>query len=181
MTTQLIDKISGDEALKILRRLAEKDPKIRKQIEEVAEQILKEVDVEEICEEVYFALDEIRVEELWDRAGPKRDGYTSPDEIAVEMMEEVLEPYNEGVVRYLKLGMAQEAKLYCMGVLKGIYQFEQESKSEFKDWATENAAEFFRDLLEKWQHNPSNQNDLIEMKKFLEKNCSKWANWAIRI
>ena len=89
MKTQLIEKISGDEALKILRRLAENDPKISEQIEKLAEQILKEVDVEGICDEVYFVLDQIQVEELWDRAGPKRDGYTSPEDMAVEMMEEV--------------------------------------------------------------------------------------------
>ena len=91
-----MEKISWYEALKILRRLAENDPKIWKQIEKLAEQILKEVDAEGICEEVHFVLDQIQVEELWDRAGPKRDGYTSPAEMAVEMMEEVLEPYNEG-------------------------------------------------------------------------------------
>ena len=124
---------------------------------------------------MYFVLDQIQVEELWDRAGPKRDGYTSPEDMAVEMMEEVLEPYNKGVVRYLKLGMAQEAKLYCMGVLKGIYQFDQESKSEFKGWATDIAGECFGYLLNKWQHETNNKADLIEMKKFLARNCSKWA------
>ena len=44
MKTKLIEKISGDKALKILRRLAEKDPKIGKQIEKLEEEILKEVD-----------------------------------------------------------------------------------------------------------------------------------------
>lgn len=175
MKTKLIEKISGEEAVKILRRLTENDPKIGKQIEKLAAQILKEVDVEEISGEVYFVLDQIQVEELWDRAGPKRDGYTSPEDMAVEMMEEVLEPYNEGVVRYLKLGMAEEAKLYCMAVLKGIYQFDQESKSEFKGWAIDVDRECFGYLLEKWQHETNNKDDLIDMKKFLAKNCSKWA------
>ena len=124
---------------------------------------------------MYFVLDQIQVEELWDRAGPKRDGYTSPEDMAVEMMEEVLEPYNKGVVRYLKLGMAQEAKLYCMGVLKGIYQFDQESKSEFKGWATDIAGECFGYLLRKWQHETNKEDDLIEMKQFLKKECPKWA------
>ena len=174
MKTKLIEEISGYEALKILRRIAEKDPKISEQIERVAAQILKEIDIEGICEEVYFVLDQIQVEELWDRAGPKRDGYTSPAEMAVEMMAEVLEPYNEGVVRYLKLGMNQEAKLYCMGVLKGIYQFDQESKSEFKGWAVDYAGECFEYLLKKWQHETNNKDALIEMKQFLKKECPKF-------
>ena len=33
-------------------------------------------------------------------------------------------------------GMTPQTKQYCMGVLKGIYDFEHKSKSEFKDWAT---------------------------------------------
>lgn len=101
--------------------------------------------------------------------------------MAVEMMEEELEPYNKEVVKYLELGMAKEAKLYCMGVLKGIYQYEQESKSEFKDWAADVAGECFGYLLEEWKKRINNKDDLIEMDKFLEKECSKWAKWAVKI
>ena len=39
--------------------------------------------------------------------------------------------------------MHQEAKLYCMGILKGIYQYEEDSGSEFKDWATDVLGESF--------------------------------------
>lgn len=169
MKNKIIDKISGEEALTILRQLAKNDPKIGKQIEKEAEKLLKKVDLEEICEDVYSVLDGIDVEELWDRSGASRYGYSSPEDMAMEMMEEELEPYNKEVVKYLELGMAKEAKLYCMGVLKGIYQYEQESKSEFKDWAADVAGECFGYLLEEWKKRINNKDDLIEMDKFLEK------------
>ncbi|MBA7518348.1 hypothetical protein ES705_10418 [subsurface metagenome] len=175
MKNKIIDKISGEEALTILRQLAKNDPKIGKQIEKEAEKLLKKVDLEEICEDVYSVLDGIDVEELWDRSGASRYGYSSPEDMAMEMMEEELEPYNKEVVKYLELGMAKEAKLYCMGVLKGIYQYEQESKSEFKDWAADVAGECFGYLLEEWKKRINNKDDLIEIDKFLEKECSKWA------
>lgn len=181
MKNKILDKISGEEALTILRQLAKNDPKIGKQIEKEAEKLLKKVDLEEICEDVYSVLDGIDVEELWDRSGASRYGYSSPEDMAVEMMEEELEPYNKEVVKYLELGMAKEAKLYCMGVLKGIYQYEQESKSEFKDWAADVAGECFGYLLEEWKKRINNKDDLIEIDKFLEKECSKWAKWAVKI
>ncbi|MDL1985680.1 MAG: hypothetical protein LWX54_16125 [Deltaproteobacteria bacterium] len=47
--------------------------------------------------------------------------------------------------------MHQEAKLYCMGILKGIYQYEEDSGSEFKDWATDVPGESFGYILEEWK------------------------------
>lgn len=176
MKNKILDKLSGEEALIILRRIADNNPKIAKQIEEEAEQLLKKIDLEEVCEDVYSALDGIDVEELWDRSGASRYGYSSPEDMAVEMMEEELEPYNEQVFKYLELGMTKEAKLYCMGVLKGIYQYEQESKSEFKDWAADVAGECFGYLLEEWKTRTNNKDDFKEMGKFLKKECSRWAD-----
>ncbi|MEW6418658.1 MAG: hypothetical protein AB1480_11120 [Nitrospirota bacterium] len=181
MKNKILNKISGEEALEILIRLAEKDPKIAKQIKKEAEQILKRIDIEEICKDVFLALDGIDVKELWVRSGPSRYGYSSPEDMAVEMMEEEMEPFNKEVIKYLELGMAKEAKLYCMGVLKGIYQYVQESKSEFKDWAKGVPEECFGYLLREWKKRTKNRNDLNEMNKFLEKECSNWVEWAQNI
>jgi len=177
----MIDRLSPDQALEILKRIAKNDSKAKKQIEKEAEEFLKEIDAEEICEEVYSALDGIEVEELWDRSGPSRHGYSGPEDMAVEMMEEELAPFNAKVLRYLEMGMAHEAKLYCMGVLKGIYRYEQESKSEFKDWASDIPGECFSDLLLEWKKRVSNEKDLKEMVEFIKRECSTWAKWALEI
>lgn len=59
------------------------------------------------------------------------DGYSSPGEMAVEMFEEAIEPFLLEMYRLFDLKMHQEAKLYCMGILKGIYDFvEKPLKSE---------------------------------------------------
>ena len=181
MKDNRIDRLFPEQALQILKRLARNDPKVKKQIEKEAEAFLKEIDVEEICEDVYSALDGIDVEELWDRAGPSRHGYSGPEDMAAEMMEEELEPFSKEVLTYSEIGMANEAKLYCMGVLKGIYQYEQESKSEFKDWAGDIPAECFGDLLLEWKKKADNEDDLKEMGAFIERECSKWAKWALKI
>jgi hypothetical protein len=181
MKNNIIDKISPEQALEILRCLAKNSPTIKKQIEREMEEVLKEVDVEEICEEVYSALDGIEVEELWDRSGPSRHGYSEPEDMAIEMMEEELEPFNKEVFRYFDLGMANEAKLYCMGVLKGIYQYEQISESKFKGWAADIPGECFGYLLDEWRKRSGNVNDHKEMGEFITKECGKWANWALKM
>jgi hypothetical protein len=181
MKSKIWDKLSPQNALDILRRLAEKDRNIAQRIEAEAKDFFKTIDLEKICEQVYSALGGIEVEELWDRSGPRRDGYSSPEEMAVEMTEEVLEPYNKKVGEYLELGMVRVAKFYCMGVLKGIYKYTHESKSEFKNWAEDVPEEYVGYLLEGWKKKTKNKNDIKEMRMFIEKECQNWAEWALRI
>lgn len=118
MIDEILNKISPEEALEILGRLAKKDSDIAQQIEKEAVKLLKKIDLEQICREVFSVLDGINVHELWDRLGPRTDGYSSPEEMAGEMMEEELDPYNKQVIKYLELGMAKEAKLFLHGCFK---------------------------------------------------------------
>jgi len=171
----LIDKIPPNEALTILQQLAKTDKRIEQKIMEIAEDIIRDVDVEEICEEVFFVLDEIDVHDLWDRSGPTTYGYISPEEMAAEMMEEKLDPFNQEVIRLCELNMQKEAKLYCMGVLKGIYKYAHESKSEFKDWAADVPGECFSYLVDEWKKRSKNDAEIKEMNSFLKKECSRWA------
>jgi hypothetical protein len=172
---KIIDKISPNEALRILRQLAEDDEGIKKKIMELADVIIRDFDIDEICDDVLFALGGLDVDELWARSGATRYGYVSPEDMAVEMMEEELEPFNDEVDRLYELGMQKEAKIYCMGVLKGIYAYEQESGSEFKDHATDVPVECFRDSLERWKKLSNNRKDIEEMNSFIRKECGKWA------
>jgi hypothetical protein len=179
MKDDIFDKISPNEALKILRQITKTDKDLKKKIIELAENLFRDVDVEEICEAVFYALDGIDVHELWDRAGPKSDGYTSPEDMSVEMFEEALEPFVQEMHRLLDLKMHQEAKLYCMGILKGIYQYEEDSESEFKDWANDVPGESFGYILAEWVKNSNNKEDKKEMKNFIKKECPVWSEWAV--
>ncbi len=177
MKVDIFNKISPNESLEILREIARTDKNLKKKIIELAETLFKDIDVSEICESVSNALDGIDVHELWDRAGSKTNGYTSPEEMAVEMIEEALEPYVQEMDRLLDLKMRQEAKLYCMGILKGIYQYEEDSESEFKNWATDVPEETFGYILRKWGKN-SNKKDKMEMMGYINEECQDWFEWA---
>jgi len=90
MKDDIFNKISPSEALQILRKIAKTDKNLKKRIVELAEDLFRNVDAEAVCDDVFDALDGIDVHELWDRAGPKTDGYTSPEDMAAEMFEEAL-------------------------------------------------------------------------------------------
>ena len=118
MKDDIFNKITPEEALGILKHIAKTDNKIKRKIIDLAEDLFRDVNIEEICENVFYALDGIDVHELWDRAGPRSDGYTSPEDMAVEMFEEALEPFNQELFRLFDLNLRQEANLYCMGFFK---------------------------------------------------------------
>jgi hypothetical protein len=178
MKGDIFNKISPDEALEILKQIAKTDKKLKTRIIELAEDLLRNVDVEAVSDDVFGALDGIDVHELWDRAGPRTDGYTSPEDMAVEMLEEALEPFLQELYRLFDLKMHQESKFYCMGILNGIYQYEEDSGSEFKDWATDVPGECFGYLLGEWKKRCNNIKDKKEMKNFISDECSNWSEWA---
>lgn len=103
MKDDIFNKISPSEALEILKQIAKTDKKLKKRIVELAEDLFRNVDVEAVCNDVFDALDGIDVQELWDRSGPKTNGYTSPGEMAGELFEEALEPFLQKLYRLFDL------------------------------------------------------------------------------
>ena|SRR6516164_1381310 len=128
----LIRKLTPEQALEVLMRLTDKGGAIRDAVLAEAGNLLSEIDLDEIADEVFLVLDSIDVQHCWDRAGSSRDGYTSPDEAAAELIDEQLQPFFDQAGRYHELGMTEEEATYCSGVILGVYRYEHESKSEFR-------------------------------------------------
>jgi len=165
----------------ILRSLAKSDKKIKNKISEIAQDLFGDIDVEDIAEDVFYALDGINVHDLWDSSGPTRDGYISTENMAFEMVEEQLKTYYQELFRVCELKMAKEALRYCMGVLKGIYRYANESDSEFKDWAPDIPEECFGYLIGEWKKRCKRKSQIKELKLFIEDNCYNWSGWAIKL
>lgn len=170
----ILDSISGPEALRILKALCAADVGLCKRIEAEAEKKLQNIDPEGVAGEVVFDLECIDVEDLWNRSGRTQYGYSTPEEMAVEMVEEILQYYEHKIQEYGKTGMSDSSKKYCMGVLKGIYQFEHESETEFKDWATDVPGECFAGILKTWEKGTC-EHDTMEMNTYLSRECPKWS------
>ncbi|ODS42595.1 MAG: hypothetical protein MSIBF_04625 [Candidatus Altiarchaeales archaeon IMC4] len=172
--TNILGEIGAGDAFEILMTLAKEDKHIRKRIEQIAKERLSRVDLEDVASDVYLALNDIEVEDLWQQSGSTRYGYVEPTERAYEMFGEELEPFMEELKKYQKLSMNKEAKTYCMGILKGIYQFEKESTTEFADWAVDDPKEYFESVLDKWGKETKDQKDMTDIEDFIKKNMPDW-------
>lgn len=173
----VISKQTAGQALKIVKRLGRKGGKIREAVAAEAMAVLTEIDLDETAEEVFFSLDSIDVQDCWNRSGRSRDGYTSPDEAATEIIEEELQPFFEQVERYHELDMPEQEAAYCMGVIIGIYRYERESKSEFKEWSVDIPADCAGFLLDKWKERNRDKARITAMHEFIRARCPEWTEW----
>lgn len=170
----ILDELSPNEAIAILKMLVKEDQKIKARIVKLAAEYISQVNIDKIVSLVYSSLNAIRVEELWDRSGATRNGYVDPSEMAWEMFEEALGPFLEELRRYQRLSMRKQAMNYCMGILKGIYKFHTEPQSEYKDWAVDAPYEYFHMILEEWEKGCREKDDINKMEDFINENCPGW-------
>jgi hypothetical protein len=171
----VIKKLSAEQALEVLKRLRGKGGKIQEAVLAEARNVLSEIDLDETADEVFFVL-----EDCSNRAGSSRDGYTSPDEAAVEIMEESLEPFFDQTRRYHELGMPAEEMTHCMGLILGIYRYEHESKSEFREWSIDIPVECAGDRLREWRERGQDLAFAEAMDEFIQERCPNWAGYLLR-
>ncbi len=171
---KVLDKITAEDALTILNILAKEDTVIAGRIERIALEYLSGVDIDDIAESVFFDLDHLAVEDVWDRSGSTRDGYVDPGDMAFQMFEDTLEPYLDELKKYQKLSMRADANNYCKGILKGIYRFGKESTSEYKDWAGDAPGEYFEYVHNEWEKSCKQQKDVKEVENYIKKHFSDW-------
>ena len=169
-----IEKLTPEQALEVVMRLSNKGSAIRDAVAAEAMNVLSELDLDKIADSVYFDLNSIDVQACWDRAGSSRDGYTSPDEAAFELIEERLQPFVDQVRRYRELGMTDEEGMYCRGVILGIYRFEHETESEFLECAADMPLECAGALLTTWRKRGRDTASTATMDGFIRDHCPNW-------
>ncbi|MGH9427985.1 MAG: hypothetical protein ACRD2L_17005, partial [Terriglobia bacterium] len=76
----MIEKLTAEQALKVLTRLSEKEGEIGEAVFTEAMKVLSEINLDGTADSVFFVLDSIDVQDCWDRSGSSLNGYTSPDE-----------------------------------------------------------------------------------------------------
>ena len=76
--------------------------------------------------------------------------------------------------KYQKLGTSTEANRMCMGLLLGLYQFEHESRSKFKDWAPDAPSAFADSVVDAWKDGSPGRADVKAVKAFIENELEGW-------
>ena len=171
---QIVAALTETQKAELIRRLHDRGGEVRQALLEEARNVLKDVDSHEVAEEVFMDLDMIQVETLWNNSGPTRDGYISPEDEAMDLIEHELEPHVQQVWDYLHLDMHAEARTYLQGILLGLYRYDQESDSEFKDWAVDIPINLFGALLDNWREKTGNFSRKTEIDAFCQQMCSNW-------
>lgn len=177
---KVLESITGNDALAILKVLAERDENLAQEIDAVAKELLSHVEIDEVAANVQMELEFLRIEEVWDRSGATCDGYVDPGEAAWEMLEEALKPFQDEVDKYKQLSMLEEAELTCQALLKGIYDFAKESSTEYKQWAVDAPGEYFGMILDDWKKLFEGRRPLSGMSEFLQTHCRDWAERAMK-
>lgn len=171
---EVIKQLSPQDALSVLRALIDRDERIATLAAEIAVEQLSSIDPEAIAFELYDQLDALEVEEVWDRAGPTRHGYVDPGEAADQMVDEIVEPYLDRLKRFHALGMNAQANQLCKGLLWGLYRFERESTSGFKDWAPDASIGFAWAVLDAWKEGSPSKSDIQILEAFVENRLGGW-------
>lgn len=146
-----LDAISGADAIEVLRILSSRDEELSKEIDAIVRDLLADVSIDEVADDVQADLESLAVEDVWDRSGARRDGYVDTGVTASRMFEDALEPFRKEMTKYTQLSMPKQAEAVCLGILKGIYDFQWYSKTEFKDWAIDIPDEYFWTYLDEWK------------------------------
>lgn len=173
----VVSMLTAEQALTIIGRLCRTGGTLRDAVIAEAMSVLTEIDVDTTADEVFAALNSIDVQDCWDRSGRSRDGYTSPDEAAAEIIEEELQPYFDQIERYGVLAMPEQELAYCMGVLLGIYRYSKESTSEFSKWSEDIPAECAGFLLDRWRERQKGEAAIGAMEAFIRARCPEWTGW----
>jgi len=177
----ILQALRGDDALVILRRLADRDPQWARVIETMAKDLLSAVDAGDVAAEVLAELESLSVEDVWDRAGPRRDGYSDPGEVAAEMIDEALEPHADDIEHLIGLGMQVQADGLFRGILRGLYDFGTAPATPFRDEAGDSVEDRFGTDLLNWRNRLPSHATRPRLDAFLAQFCPKWADWASEV
>ncbi len=173
---EIINQLSPGDGLAILQTLAREGEQLAARIAEIATTRLRDVDPGDVAFGLYEELEFLEVEEVWDRSGSTRHGYVDPAEAADQMMDEVVDPYLDELKKLHALGMNAQANRMCIGLLQGLYMFEHESGSKFKDWATDSTAAFAEAVIRAWKRGAPDKADIAEVKAFIEEELGGWGS-----
>ena len=155
---KLIQSLSADEAALVLKDMLENDSSLMKKAYEAATKITCNVDADAIMNKVFDKLNRLDLDDLSGRAGRTRHGYVEPTDAAWELFEEALDPFIDEMKKNQKRKLPTVAKVYCIGIIRGLWMYEEGSSSDFSGWVEDAPGEYVDTVIEEWKKgNPSSE------------------------
>jgi len=148
--SSILEKLDGAESASVLRALAARHPELRSEAEALAGEALGEVSFFSVAEDVENAVLQFDYDDLNGRAGGHSSGYVEPSEAAWELLEEAVEPFISEMKRYLEMGLEEQSREVCQGILLGLYHVRESRDNDVLGWAEDFPAEAASNALEIW-------------------------------
>ena len=147
----ILDGLKPEEAHGVLRRLLAAHPALGAEAEEIARSLLAEVSFEGVADEVEDALSALDLDDVHGRAGGHSWGYVGPDEVALELLEQAVDPFLEDMKRHIQRGLDAEALEMCKGIVLGLYRVRTAGDDHVVGWAPEFPAEHAGWTVDIWR------------------------------
>ena len=131
-------------------------------------EVIGGVNSDDIKADVYYKLDMLSLDDIGSRSGRTRHGYVDPYDAAWEMFEEALYPFIDEMKKNQQRKLPAVAKSHCIGIIKGLWSYEKDSISDFKDWVTDAPGEYVYTVIDEWKKGSPSDDDIAEIMSFVK-------------
>lgn len=136
-TVTFLDGLKPEEAQAVLQRFVAAHPDLCAEVQRIARSLLHEISFEAMADKVEDAVRAVDFDDLRGRAGRYERGYVEPDQAALDLFEQAVDPFFEDMKRKLKLGLEAEALEICKGIVLGLYRVRGDEGGELMRWTPE--------------------------------------------
>jgi hypothetical protein len=148
--TNFLDRLDNAEAASVLRTLLDRHGELRSEAEAIARDALSGIEPLSVADDVENAVCQYEYDDLNGRAGSHSWGYVEPAEAAWELLEEAVKPYVSEMKRFLEMGLDEQARRLCQGILLGLYRVRDGGANDIIGWAPDFPEEAAGNALEVW-------------------------------
>jgi hypothetical protein len=144
--------------------------------------------VKRVADQVARVVGALRIEDVWSRSGPQKDGgYVETTEATWIVLEETIKPFLRDLERRIQLGRETEALAICQGALLGLYRVEEAEGEKLLDGhAPDGVGELAGWVVETWKRSrgrakPRAPLDRDAMRAFVREALPEWESFLIRV
>src|SRR2546425_10819495 len=96
----LLQRLSPEEAVAVLRQMLDTHPELRSEAEQFATELVSSCSIEDITQDVYGRITGVDLDALNERAGAHSWGYVAPDQAAQDLLEEAIDDLVEDMTHW---------------------------------------------------------------------------------
>ena len=138
-STPNLDRLDHDERSFLMVKLLAAHPELLAEAEQLATELLTDMDASAIADAVAAAMMELDIEDVGNRSGRYRDGYTEPTAAAWEIVHEAFEPFLVDLRKLAELGHISAASTMAQGLVDGLNELGDVADDTVLAWAGDHA------------------------------------------